>query len=191
MGTQFSPKLSENIVLYRLHVKIFNAEIMKKTLHLPIMDSFESDWVDQRPDLDSSAVVTDMRLQLAARQCLESSNSSLAEFNLEWWEYDVLSSLRRVGPPYESPVNGINDILPITSGALTNRLNRLMERQLITRRHDTNDRRKVLVSLSTKGLNLINVAVSARFDAANTATSTLNKREQKQLDKLLNKLIKA
>ena len=104
------------------------------------IDYFEDSWSLERPDLDPEAVSTDLRLQLVAHQFSQNSTAALTEFGLELWEYDVLSALRRQGEPFECAVSAISDILPLSSGALTNRLDRLVKRRLVSRKNDTKDR---------------------------------------------------
>jgi len=178
------------MVSYRLNVKILYENIFMRNFDSEnVIQAFEKSWIKQRPDLNPGSVSLDMRLQLAARKFFDTSNLALKDFDLEWWEYDVLSALRRAGSPYESPVNSLNDILPLTSGALTNRINQLLARQLVTRRNDSKDRRRVLVRLSSTGKKLVDAAATARFEAANNTASALNGNEQLQLNRLLDKLI--
>ncbi len=162
---------------------------MPKNELVRTISEFESAWAHERPDLNPAAVATDLRMQLVARHFLDSSNSALANFDLEWWEYDVISALRRMGRPYECAVNSMNDILPLSSGALTHRLNRLVARKLVTRRTDDNDRRRVLVKLTAKGLVLVDNAATARFDAAQSTVNTLSEREWTSLNRILEKLL--
>ncbi|MFT4728368.1 MAG: DNA-binding MarR family transcriptional regulator [Granulosicoccus sp.] len=152
---------------------------------------FKNAWTQERPDLDPTAVATDLRMQLVARHFANSSNSALSDFDLEWWEYDVLSALRRIGKPYVCAANSINDILPLTSGALTHRLNRLVDRKLVTRRGDDHDRRRVLVKLTSKGLSLVNSAAKARFQAAENTVQALSNTDRANLDRILDKLLPA
>ena len=155
------------------------------------IDIFEDCWVAERPDLDPEAVSTDLRLQLAALRFSQNSTAALTEFDLEWWEYDVLSALRRQGQPYECAVNEISDILPLSSGALTNRLDRLVKRQLVSRKNDTEDRRRVLVRLTSKGFALADQAATKRFAAAAKSLDRLTESEWNTLDTLLDKLIQS
>lgn len=162
---------------------------MSNSEQLTTISEFKNTWAHERPDLDPAAVATDLRMQLVARHFADSSSSALSEFDLEWWEYDMLSALRRVGSPFICAVNSLNDILPLTSGALTHRLNRLVERKLVTRQNDKADRRRVLVRLTPKGLGLVDSAATARFDAAENAVDSLSKTERSSLDRLLDKLL--
>lgn len=153
------------------------------------ISNFESDWSVERPDLNPSGVSLDMRLQCVAHHFSEATSEALAAFDLEWWEYDVLSELRRLGKPYERSVNEINDILPLSSGARTHRLNRLVQRQLVTRRNDDIDRRRVMVRLTDAGFQLVDEAATARFSAAAHAAGRLSHTEKARLNTLLNKLL--
>jgi len=150
---------------------------------------FEADWSAQRPDLDPTGVSMDMRIQMVALHFYKLASEALLEFDLEWWEYDVLSELRRIGKPYESAVNDLSDILPLSSGARTHRLNRLVERKLVNRRHDDVDRRRVLVKLSTAGFRLVDNAATARFSAADEAMNVLSKTEKNRMNTMLNKIL--
>lgn len=162
---------------------------MKNRELISTISDFKNAWTEERPDLDPAAVATDLRMQLVARHFVDSSNSALADFDLEWWEYDMLSALRRIGKPYVCAVNSISDILPITSGALTHRLNRLVERELVTRQGDDDDRRRVMVKLTSKGLRLVNRAATARFQAAENTVESLSGSERSNLDRILDKLL--
>lgn len=130
-----------------------------------------------------------MRVQMVANHFCKLASEALLEFELEWWEYDVLSELRRIGKPYESSVNELSDILPLTSGARTHRLNRLVERELVTRRQDEIDRRRVLVKLSKAGFNLVDQAATSRFSAAERAINVLSRSEKNRLNTMLNKIL--
>ncbi len=154
-----------------------------------VISGFQSSWSKQRPDLDTNSVATELRVQLLARRHTELNASVLAEYGLEWWAYDVLSELCRIGAPYECPVNQLSKIIPLTSGALTHRLDGLVERKLVSRGNDKHDRRKVLIKLTKTGKRLVDRAATARFDASESALQALSKAERKKLDSLLDKLL--
>ncbi len=151
--------------------------------------NFQKSWSEQRPDLDTSNVATELRLQLLAHRHSELNASVLSEYGLEWWAYDMLSELRRMGAPYECPVNQLSKIIPLTSGALTHRLDGLVERKLVRRGADKQDRRKVIIKLTAAGKKLVDKAATARFDASDLAFRALSKAERKSLDKLCDKLL--
>lgn len=156
-----------------------------------IVDNFESAWVSERPDLDPAAVATDLRLNMTAQLFSERCSEALTEHGFEWWEYDVLSRLRREGAPYQCTVQELADILPVSSGALTNRLDKLEKRRLVSRSLDTSDRRRVIVTLKPSGLKRVDKAAEARFLAASRTLSVLSASEQRRLNNILDKLIEA
>jgi DNA-binding MarR family transcriptional regulator len=154
-----------------------------------VVNDFEQAWMSERPDLNPAAVGTDLRLNLAAQLFSERCVESLMEHDLEWWEYDVLSRLRREGSPYKCSVQELADILPVSSGALTNRLDKLEQRSLITRTQDKADRRRVIVKLKPEGRKRVDTAAEARFDAASRTLGVLNIDERMSLNRLLDKLL--
>lgn len=93
-------------------------------------------------------------LDRARRQAFESHQ-------LNAWEFDVLSALRRVGKPYQlSPGQLVHETL-VTSGTMTNRVDRLVARGLVERLPDPADRRGVQVRLSTAGRKAVDGALEA------------------------------
>ncbi len=154
-----------------------------------VVNDFEAAWESERPDLNPAAVGTDLRINLAAQLFSERCVESLAEHDLEWWEYDVLSRLRREGSPYKCTVQELADILPVSSGALTNRLDKLEQRRFISRTPDKSDRRRVIVKLKPEGRRRVDTAAEDRFDAANRTLGVLNVDERISLNLLLDKLL--
>lgn len=154
-----------------------------------IVAEFEQSWISERPDLNPAGVGTDLRLNLAAQLFSDRCVESLVEHDLEWWEYDVLSRLRREGSPYKCTVQELADILPVTSGALTNRLDKLEQRSLISRTPDKTDKRRVIVKLKPEGRKRVDTAATARFGAASRTLDVLDANERHKLNALLDKLL--
>jgi len=93
--------------------------------------------------------------------------------------------LRRQGEPFIMAASELADSALLTSGAMTNRIDRLEEDQLVRRIKDENDLRRVLVQLTNKGLNLIEGATEARFESAMEALESLSKQQRESLSDLL------
>jgi DNA-binding MarR family transcriptional regulator len=147
------------------------------------------DWTEERPDLDSSPLAIVTRVHVLGKRFRRETRKALRPFRLELWEYDVLAALRRQGEPFELPPTTLAKLGMLTTGAMTNRIDRLEERDLVERRPDPEDRRSLYVKLTAKGLNLIDQAVSARMKAAAASISILNDGETGTLEHLLKKLI--
>ncbi|TIM67601.1 MAG: MarR family transcriptional regulator, partial [Mesorhizobium sp.] len=112
-----------------------------------------------------------------------------ARFGLQSGEFDVLATLRRSGSPYALTPTALYEATMVTSGAMTNRLDRLEKSGLIMRGPHPNDRRGVVVQLTEKGLALVDEAVAAHVANEHEILSGLTRTEQDTLARLLEKLI--
>lgn len=112
-----------------------------------------------------------------------------AEFDLQRGEFDVLATLRRSGKPHALTPTQLYAATMISSGGMTNRLDRLERAGLIERRPNPEDRRGTLVAISKAGLALIDRAVPAHLKNEEAVMSCLSADEQEQLNGLLGKLI--
>jgi DNA-binding MarR family transcriptional regulator len=149
------------------------------------IDDLQENWSEQRPDLDPEPMGVVLRIQALAKILGDQTAARLQEYDLQWWQYDVLSTLRRQGEPFNLAATELADSAMLTSGAMTNRIDRLEEEGLVKRRKDHDDRRRVLVELTAKGLKLIEGATEARFEAAMDALNGLDDRQRKSLSDLL------
>ena len=150
-----------------------------------IIDELQDDWIRQRPDLDPEPMGAVLRIQALAKLFNDLASEKLQKYQLHWWQYDVLSALRRQGKPFTMAATELADAGMLTSGAMTNRIDRLEQSALVRRLKDDADRRRVLVQLTEKGLGLIESATEARFEAATTSLRGLHERPRIQLSDLL------
>ncbi len=155
------------------------------------IDKLQKDWSEQRPDLDPEPMGVVLRIQALAKILGEQTSVRLQEYNLQWWQYDVLSTLRRQGEPFTLPATALAESAMLTSGAMTNRIDRLEEQGLVRRMKDPEDGRKVLVRLTDKGLKLIEGATEARFETAMDALESLSARQRSSLANLLRLVLTA
>jgi DNA-binding MarR family transcriptional regulator len=115
--------------------------------------------------------------------------TAFAAHDLDGWEFDVLAALRRAGRPYMlSPGLLIAQTL-VTSGTMTNRIDRLESRGLVTRLPDPNDRRGVRVRLTTRGKDAVDSALADLLEREQELLATLSPRQQDQLSGLLRTLV--
>ncbi|MDH0291654.1 MarR family transcriptional regulator [Pseudomonas sp. GD04087] len=147
-------------------------------------------WRQQLPELDTDGMLVLGRLgeaaQLIARDHL---NPLFAEFGLQPGEFDVLATLRRSGAPFRLTPTVLYEAAMISSGSMTNRLDRLEKQGLVQRMPNPEDGRGSLVGLSEAGLALIDQAVGAHADNQRRVLSGLSASEQEQLAGLLEKLL--
>jgi DNA-binding MarR family transcriptional regulator len=157
-----------------------------------IKDAFDEildQWSAERPELDTASLGVVIRIMGLYRRFLRDATIALEPLGLELWEYDVLSALRRQGRPFMLSATRLARQTDLSSGAMTNRIDRLEERGLVRRSQDEEDRRGVNVSLTTQGIREINNAIEFRLNAAVRSLAALSDEEQQQLAGLLRKLV--
>ncbi len=103
--------------------------------------------------------------------------------------FDVLATLRRSGAPYRLTPTKLYRELILTSGAMTNRLDALERNGWIVRIPDPDDRRGTLIELTKQGSDLLDQAMDSHLEGEASLVAHLTKAEQKDLAKLLKKLL--
>lgn len=133
------------------------------------VDDLVEAWGRERGDLDLAPVEVFSRISRLARHLDLARRDAFTAHGIESWEFDVLAALRRAGSPYElSPGRLLRETL-VTSGTMTNRVDRLTGRGLVERLPDPHDRRGVLVRLTVEG----KAAVDGAFEALLAAEADL------------------
>jgi DNA-binding MarR family transcriptional regulator len=112
-------------------------------------------WRRERPDLDVSPIGIVGRIMRLSRLWDREIKDFLAEHGLEPGEFDVLSTLRRSGEPYELAAKAFLKASLVTTGAITLRVDRMAAKGLVTRTPDATDRRAVRIRLTPQGLEVI------------------------------------
>jgi len=152
------------------------------------VDRIVDAWSHERPDLDFSPLQVLSRVGRLARHLERARRTAFAASDLELWEFDVLSALRRAGAPYQlSPKSLLQQTL-VSSGTMTNRIDRLVTRQLVERRTDPNDGRGILVVMTESGRERVDAAISTLLKAESELLDRLPAAEQERLSALLRKL---
>jgi DNA-binding MarR family transcriptional regulator len=147
-------------------------------------------WARERPDLDVTPMLVLGRLNEASSLIARERLAPLfARFGLQAGEFDVLATLRRSGQPYALTPTALYEATMVTSGAMTNRLDRLEKAGLILRGPHPNDRRGIVVQLTEKGLALIDEALTAHVANEHEILAGLTQTERETLALLLGKLI--
>ncbi len=152
------------------------------------VDRIVEQWTLERPDLDPSPIRIIGRISRLSRTIDRHLKTAFDLHGLEAWEYDVLASLRRSGPPFELTAGELLGALMITSGAVTNRIDRLEQRGLVRRTKVPGDKRFVRIQLTAAGVTLIDAAVPDHLDNEARMLHALTPAETRQLERLLRKL---
>ncbi|SEB36017.1 DNA-binding transcriptional regulator, MarR family [Paramicrobacterium humi] len=146
-------------------------------------------WERERPDLTFSPLQVLSRVGRLSRHLELARRNAFTRSKLESWEFDVLSALRRAGEPFTlSPKQLLLQTL-VSSGTMTNRIDRLVTRGLVERRTDPNDGRGILVVMTATGLAQVDAAITRLVDAEAELLAVLSPAEQTKLAGLLRKLI--
>ena len=142
-------------------------------------------WAVERPDLDVGPQGLIGRLHRLAARLTEELVAVYAEFGLGEGEFDVLATLRRSGAPYELTPGDLAASTMVSSGAITKRVDRCVERGLVTRRVGDRDARERVVALTAEGLDLIDRAFTAHMANEHRLVSSLGEIERARLAHLL------
>lgn len=146
-------------------------------------------WRRERPDLDVTPLEVLSRVSRLARRLDRMRAASFADHGLEPWEFDVLAALRRTGEPHElSPSQLVAETL-VTSGTMTNRVDRLTTRGFVQRRPSAIDRRGVRVALTAAGRHQVDAAMAGLLDEERRFLAGLDLDEQGHLATLLRGLL--
>jgi len=155
-------------------------------------DSIEellTQWQRERPDLDPWALGVFGRVRRLSTTIVRRAEAWLQPLGLTFESFSVIVTLRRCGPPYElNPTALYRDSL-LSSGAITNRIDRVESAGLVKRRPDPDDRRGVIVQLTAKGRALADRAIALHFAGMTAALNGLEPAERKQLTALLAKVL--
>ena len=153
------------------------------------VDDLVEAWARERGDLDLSPVAVFSRVSRLARRLDLARRAAFSSHGIESWEFDVLAALRRAGAPYElSPGRLLRETL-VTSGTMTNRVDRLVGRGLVQRFPDPADRRGVLVRLTAEGKATVDGAFEALLDAERDLLADLSPADRDGLADLLRTLL--
>ncbi len=152
------------------------------------VDRIVQAWTAQRPDLDFSPLSVLSRVDRLSRHLDRARREAFRRSDLEPWEWDVLSALRRAGEPFQlSPKQLLQQTL-VSSGTMTNRIDRLVQRALVRREADPDDGRSILVILSGDGKTRVDAAITRLVDAEAVLLRSLSRGDRERLAALLRKL---
>lgn len=153
------------------------------------VDRIVTAWERERPDLDPMPLHVFSRITRLARLLDLARRAAFAEHGVEAWEFDVLSALRRAGEPYElTPGRLIAETL-VSSGTMTNRIDRMVAHGLVHRAADTQDRRVVKVRLTDEGRARVDAAMSSLLDSEDALLAELDPADRARLRDLLRTLL--
>ncbi|MFJ9374033.1 MarR family winged helix-turn-helix transcriptional regulator [Streptomyces sp. NPDC101455] len=153
------------------------------------VDAIVEQWAAVRPDLDTAAMEVFGRIFRLARAMGDRMEKAYVPHGISRGEFDVLATLRRADEPYALSPRELSATLMLTTGGMTGRLDKLERAGLLRRSPDPHDRRGLQVTLTEKGLALIDEAVGSGLATQTAALSGLDPEQAAQLADLLRKLL--
>jgi DNA-binding MarR family transcriptional regulator len=153
------------------------------------VDDLVASWRAERPDLDVEPLQVLSRVSRLARHLDRERQAAFAGQGLQAWEFDVLSALRRQGPPYQLSPSALLRATLVTSGTMTNRIDRLAESGLVSRRSDPQDKRGVLVTLTARGRKAADAALAELLRSERRLLTGLDAAQRAELAALLRILL--
>jgi len=153
------------------------------------VDGIVEAWNRERPDLDVRPLSVLSRVTRLARHLDQARTSAFAQHDLEGWEFDVLAALRRSGTPYALSPGQLATQTMVTSGTMTNRIDRLEARTFVQRQPDPTDRRGVRVELTDAGRLAVDGAFTDLLSHEHLLLESLTDAERVELADLLRDLM--
>jgi len=153
------------------------------------VDDLVAAWQAERPDLDVQPLQVLSRVSRLARHLDRARRTAFAGHGLETWEFDVLSALRRQGSPYQLSPGALLRATLVTSGTMTNRIDRLAAASLVLRQPDPQDKRGVLVTLTAEGRARVDAALADLLGREEALLARLDRGERELLAGLLRTLL--
>jgi len=166
-----------------------DAEILEVAALRDEVDDLVEAWRAQRPDLDVEPLQVLSRISRLARHLDIARRGAFADHGLESWEFDVLSALRRQGPPFQLTPGALLRATLVTSGTMTNRIDRLAAADLVRREPDPRDKRGVLVTLTGRGLAQVDAALADLLARERALLADLDSGERQHLADLMRILL--
>jgi DNA-binding MarR family transcriptional regulator len=153
------------------------------------VDRLVAAWRRERPELDVAPMEVLSRITRLARHLDRERSAAFAAHGLELWEFDVLAALRRAGARARlSPGQLIKETM-VTSGTMTNRIDRLAARGFVARGNHPDDRRVVLVRLTAEGRDAVDAAFADLLDAERRILGGLSTERSEQVAAALRQLL--
>lgn len=155
------------------------------------IDEFLDEISPELPKLDLEVEGIVDRIDFLHRHLKRAMEETLADHGLGHGEWSVLGMLKRRGPPYRRTPGQLARHAGLSTGAMTNRLDRLEEAGLVTRQPDPDDRRSIQVELTKAGHRAWEDSVGAQSKKEALIVSALSAKERAELNRLLRRVVRA
>ncbi|MBW5485368.1 MarR family winged helix-turn-helix transcriptional regulator [Streptomyces bambusae] len=155
------------------------------------VDAITAQWYAVRPELETAPMAVFGRIYRISRAMADATERVYERHGISRGEFDVIGTLRRSGEPYTLSPRQLSATLMLTSGGMTGRLDKLEKAGLLGRSPDPHDRRGLQVTLTERGLELVDAAVVAGLEVQRAALTGFSDEEVDVLSGLLRRLLGA
>lgn len=149
------------------------------------VDRVTEQWAQEKPELKTEPMAIMGRILRIAKHMENEVAKLHKRYGLKFGEFDVLATLRRSGEPFSLTPSELMGSMLLTSGAMTNRLDKLEAKGLIARAHSKEDRRSVSVKLTKEGVSLIDEMMQVHVDLQHSLIQGMSKEQKAQLNQYL------
>jgi DNA-binding MarR family transcriptional regulator len=153
------------------------------------VDRHLASWGEQLPPLDLEVEGIVDRIMSLSRRLQRMMEKTLGDFELTFGEWSALAYLRRIGPPHRRSAGELAKHAGLSSGAMTNRLDRLEEAGFVRRLPDPDDRRSVQVELTADGHRVVEETIGAQAAKEGVVVTALDAQERQALNAFLRRLM--
>ncbi|UQX01192.1 MarR family transcriptional regulator [Streptomyces sp. RerS4] len=165
------------------------AEVHQAEAPKDAVDAIIDQWYAVRPELETAPMAVFGRIYRISKAMGDAMEAAYARYGLTRGEFDVVGTLRRSGAPYTLSPRQLSATLMLTTGGMTGRLDKLEKAGLLTRSPDPHDRRGLQVTITERGLALIDEAVTAGLEVQRSALTGFEPAEIELLTGLLRRLL--
>ena len=152
------------------------------------VDEVVAAWRRERPDLAVDSMEVWSRIHRLASILDEHRKRVFGSAGVEAWEFDVLAALRRAGGSHQLSPGQLIAMTHVTSGTMTNRIDRLRKRGLVVREADPHDGRAALVTLTDAGQEVVDAALANLLDSEERMLDGWSDQDRSGLADLLRRL---
>lgn len=147
------------------------------------VDTVIEQWHAERPDLSEDVWPVGIvgRIFRLSRMLDRELKQFFAQHELDTAEYDVLATLRRSGQPDGLTAGAFLKAALVTSGAVTNRIDRMEAKGLVERVRDTSDRRSVKIRLTERGTEIVDRITGLHLANEQRLLAALTPRQREEL----------
>lgn len=153
------------------------------------VDRIVSEWAQTNPSVDVSPIEIIGRVSRLSRIIDRRLAENFARHDIQSWMYDVMATLRRIGAPHELSAGELVKQTMVTTGAMTNRIDRLEARDLVERVPSQEDRRSVNVRLTEAGVALVDEVAVTHYHLEQELLSALSAGKRTDLQRALRTLL--